>query len=137
MKKTPLIINFRIDDGSEHPFPKRNKPFKTVVNIGSKAKTQWKLDKDGLIWVANNWKKSAPVSSLVDDNDDHYHNMYNYKTTDFVDAYIKKCKLLSYSNSLIEKTREDKKSEKAAFKKCMKRIQTKASKLYKWWIHGK
>lgn len=216
--KTPIVINFRIDDESEHPFPKRNKPFKTVVNIGSKTKKQWKLDKDGLIWVANDWKREAPVGSLVDLDNDHYHNLYNYKTTDFVDAYRKKCRLksegflLDSKNNFVQtkeealeasskesselakieaanskrnyerisssssstwsmkrsakralKTaskiadkaeksyneakeqsnlaREDfmersNKSAKSSYKKCMKRIQTKASKLYKWWVHG-
>ena len=135
-KKTPLIINFKIDTEAEHPFPKRNKPFKRVVNIGSKSNTQWKLDKDGLIWVANDWKKSAPVSDLIDDDKDHYHDLYNYKTTDFVDGYIKKCRSESYPSGKKLDKKASKRADKA-FKKCMKRIQTKSSKLYKWWVHGK
>ena len=101
-EKLPITVNYTSSDASEHPFPKRNKPYKRVANYGSASAPDFVLDKDNLILVANNWKESAPLEKLQDRYDDNYHEVYNYSTSYYVgqkrERIEKECKDASYNN---------------------------------------
>jgi hypothetical protein len=101
-QQLPITVNYTTRDKAEHPFPKRNKPYKRVANYGSVENPDFVLDRDNLILVANNWQDSAPVEKLRDRSDDNYHEVYNYSTADFVaqkrEKIEKECKAKSYDN---------------------------------------
>ncbi len=92
----PVTINFRMKDASEHPFPKRNKPYKKVYNAGSVEKPDWRLDRDRLVLLTKDWENSAPVSSLVDRPEDHHHDLFDYamapRKVAKREAQVKMCK---------------------------------------------
>jgi len=92
----PVTVNFRMEDKAEHPFPKRNKPYKKVYNAGSVEKPDWRLDRDNLVLVTKDWENSAPVSELVDRPEDNYHDLFDYAMAPRKkakrEAHIKMCK---------------------------------------------
>ncbi|OUR94834.1 hypothetical protein A9Q84_17140 [Halobacteriovorax marinus] len=150
-QQLPITVNYSTSDKSEHPFPKRNKPYKRVANYGSVAKPDFSIDRDNLILVHNNWKESAPVASLVDSSSDNYHEIFNYSTAEHVQAKWKKtelkCKEKSYGNESYvvkwedyapefdeeasERSREKKlKRAKKKFKKAKKKMDEKVKDIY-------
>lgn len=78
-RRTPIVVNFHSADKTEHPFPKKNKPYKRVLNTGSASTPDWKLDRDDLVQTVYNWNDTAPVSHLVDRSDDDWGVVFDYK----------------------------------------------------------
>jgi len=76
--KTPIVVNFNLNDKSEHPFPKREKPYKRVLNTGSESSPDFALDIDDLVQLQYNYKSDAPVSSFKDDVDDDVNVLFDY-----------------------------------------------------------
>lgn len=77
--KTPIVVNFNSSDSSEHPFPKKDKPYKTVLNTGKNGNPDFTLDIDDLVQLTSNYKSSAPVSELKDDDNDDVNVIFDYE----------------------------------------------------------
>lgn len=77
--KMPIVVNFNLDDSSEHPFPKKDKPYKTVLNTGKADKPDFTLDIDDLVQLTSNYKTSAPVEKLEDDVNDDVNVIFDYE----------------------------------------------------------
>jgi hypothetical protein len=151
-QQLPITVNYTSSDKSEHPYPKRNKPYKRVANYGSVEAPDFVLDRDNLVLVSNNWEDSAPVNMLNDLPHDNYHDIYNYSTRDHVAAKWKKiekeCKDKSYDNPKYAVKWEDYapvydeddserqrakllKRAKKKFESEKKKVDKKVSKIYK------
>ncbi|EQC49282.1 L,D-transpeptidase catalytic domain protein [Bacteriovorax sp. BSW11_IV] len=125
----PIEVSYRTGDLDDHPFPKQNKPYQRVVNVGSKAEPDWTLDRDNLVQTGKNWNGVAPHEELQDHPADDYHDMFNYSISDLV-----KAKQKEKEDACREETDNDK-----DYKKCLKsgkRKRTLKDKLYRWYIHG-
>lgn len=150
-QQLPITVNYTSSDTTEHPFPKRNKPYKRVANYGSVQTPDFVLDRDNLVLVTNNWEANAPLNQLVDRVDDNYHEVYNYSTSYYVKAKWKKiekeCKDKSYDNPkysvkwenfipTFDEDDSERKREKALkrakkkFKKAKSKMDEKVSKIY-------
>ncbi|WP_164848309.1 L,D-transpeptidase family protein [Halobacteriovorax sp. HLS] len=110
-QQLPITVNYSSEDKSEHPFPKRNKPYKRVANYGSVSAPDFTIDRDNLVLVHNNWEDSAPVEKLYDSSDDNYHDVFNYSTSEHLAAkrerVEKECKAISYDNDSYKVLWED------------------------------
>jgi hypothetical protein len=79
VQQTPITVIYRTADLADHPAGKRNKTFKTVVNVGTKESPFFPLDKDNLVQLG--YKESgAPVDMLVDQAADNYEDVFSYDT---------------------------------------------------------
>lgn len=76
--KTPIVVDFNSQDSGEHPFPKRDKPYKTVLNTGKNGNPDFTLDIDDLVQLTSNYKNSAPVAELKDDVNDDVNVLFDY-----------------------------------------------------------
>lgn len=75
----PINVLYKTADPSDHPAGKRNKTYKTVLNVGSKESPFFPLDKDNLVQMT--YKESAaPIEKLVDLENDNYEDVYSYDT---------------------------------------------------------
>ena len=150
-KQLPITVNYTATNSEEHPFPKRDKPYKRVANTGSRANPSFSLDRDNLVLVHNNWKEEAPVEALVDLDNDNYHQVYNYSTTELVqdkwEGIRAKCKAKTYDSpnykvswddyapeydhddSQRQRDRKLKRAKKK-YNKALKKINKKADKAY-------
>ncbi|MBY0414340.1 MAG: L,D-transpeptidase family protein, partial [Bdellovibrionales bacterium] len=78
-QQTPIVVVYRTDNSFDHPAGKRNKTFKTVVNVGTKESPFFPLDRDNLVQMG--YKESgAPMELLVDDARDNYEDLFSYDT---------------------------------------------------------
>ena len=151
-QQLPITVNYSSVDSSEHPFPKRNKPYKRVANYGSVQTPDFVLDRDNLVLVANNWEESAPIDKLFDLPSDNYHEVFNYSTSEHVagkqEKIEKECRDKSYDSpkynldwinfapkySATDSVRKREKKLKKAKKKFeseKKKANKAASKIYK------
>lgn len=79
IQQTPITVVYRTVDPSDHPAGKRNKTYKTVLNVGTKESPFFPLDKDNLVQMT--YKESgAPVDKLIDEALDNYEDVYSYDT---------------------------------------------------------
>lgn len=77
--QTPINIVYRTADPADHPAGKRNKTYKTVLNVGTKESPFFPLDRDNLVQLT--YKESgAPVDRLIDEKNDNYEDVYSYDT---------------------------------------------------------
>ncbi|CBW26669.1 hypothetical protein BMS_1849 [Halobacteriovorax marinus SJ] len=150
-KQLPITVKYTANNSEEHPFPKRNKPYKRVANTGSRANPNFTLDRDNLVLVHNNWKESAPVEELYDRSGDNYHQIFNYSTAELVEdkweGIRAKCKARSYDNPSYavkwedyapeydlddsQRQREKKlKKAKKKYQKAVKKMNKKKEKAY-------
>jgi hypothetical protein len=77
-----LSISYNTETLADHPAPKMNS-YQTVVNIGTKENPKMIIDRDFLVqtkYVSS--KIPAPVDQLVDSEEDHYYNIYQYEGMD-------------------------------------------------------
>ncbi len=150
-KQMPITVNYTATNSEDHPYPKRDKPYKRVANAGTRANPVFTLDRDNLVQVYNNWDSSAPVDSLVDLEEDDYHGIFNYSTSELVedkwDGIRAKCKARTYENEKYkvkwedyapsydiddsEKKRAKKlKKAKKKYNKAVKKMNKKVEKAY-------
>lgn len=80
-QKTPLTIQYRLNDLADNPVAKRNKTYKTVLNKGTFENPFFILDKDNLIQLVYKENTQAPVDKLIDTPNDNYYDLLNYDTT--------------------------------------------------------
>jgi hypothetical protein len=81
IQQTPIQVIYRTKDLIDHPAGKRNKTFKSVVNVGTKESPFFPLDKDNLVQLGYKEKAvGAPIDLLVDEALDNYEDIYSYDT---------------------------------------------------------
>jgi hypothetical protein len=81
VQQTPITVVYRPSDLSDHPAGKRNKTFKSVVNVGTKESPFFPLDKDNLVQLGYKEKAvGAPMDLLIDEANDNYEDVYSYDT---------------------------------------------------------
>lgn len=79
VQQTPITVSYKTADPADHPAGKRNKTYKTVLNVGSKESPFFPLDKDNLVQMT--YKESgAPLEKLLDDSQDDYEDVFSYDT---------------------------------------------------------
>jgi len=98
-----LKVSYKLKDSSEHPFPKRDKRYKAIVNYGTKDFPMYKLDRDKLVQLTSK-KKMAPLALLIDDPRDDYHDLFDYKMAWRNKNYPNKVKEYCASQTSLEKT---------------------------------
>jgi len=76
----PLVVKYHLSDLSDSPIGKRNKRYKTVVNVGTAASPFFILDRDNLIQLTYKNDTVPPLEKLLDDAKDNYHDLLNYET---------------------------------------------------------
>jgi hypothetical protein len=139
-RRLSINVKFQIEDNADHPFKKRNKPYKRVLNSGNKSLPDYVLDRDGLVQTQKDWERSAPIDQLVDRTGDHAQEMFNYDTDWREKAKREEQKescLAQFPYSEAETRRETRKLEKK-YNKCMEAGQSRTSlsdRVYKWWVH--
>lgn len=75
---TRVSVSYEIPERLEHPFPKRDIPWKKVNNVGSTMGPMYNIDRDGLVEVVSESRFAPPIFDLIDQEDDNYHSVYNY-----------------------------------------------------------
>jgi hypothetical protein len=161
-RRLPITVNFYTSDKSETPFPKREKPYRTVRNVGSEEVPYYTIDRDGLVQTKKDWDNSAPISLLRDDSRDHHHQLFDYamawrekkrakrikkscsekyglEDSNFqVDAslFTSERKLAKARKVMAKKKKKAFRKNKKKYKKCLDQIKRdKGSALYRWWVH--
>lgn len=140
-QRLSIDVKFYTEDNLEHPFPKRNKPYKKVLNAGSSEEPRWAIDRDGLVQTTMDWKNSAPVAQLQDLAGDNHHALFDYEM-----AWRKAERLENLKKACLEENdytqedlsrRERRKLEKE-YEKCVKSgkpRRTLRDRIYRWWVH--
>ena len=78
-QQLPITVSYKTEDKADHPWAKRNKTYKTVLNNGTAESPFFPLDRDNLVQMT--YKESgAPIEKLVDRADDNNEELYNYDT---------------------------------------------------------
>jgi hypothetical protein len=80
--QTPITIKYRTEDPADHPAPKRNKTYKTILNKGNTKSPFFIYDRDNLIQMVYKENTQAPIDLLVDQKTDNYYDLFNYETGD-------------------------------------------------------
>lgn len=79
VRQLPIKVLYKTADLADHPAGKRNKAYKTVLNVGTKESPFFPLDKDNL--VQTTYKEAlAPIEKLVDLENDNYEDLFSYDT---------------------------------------------------------
>jgi hypothetical protein len=140
-QRLSIDVKFHTDETLEHPFPKRNKPYKRVLNAGSKEEPRWAIDRDGLVQTTKDWDNSAPVDQLQDITGDTHHALFDYEM-----AWRKAERLENLKKSCLEEnnyteedlSRRQRRKREKAYEKCVKSgkpRRTLRDRVYRWWVH--
>jgi hypothetical protein len=76
----PLVVKYHLNDPADSPIGKRNKRYKTIVNVGTKESPFFILDRDNLVQLTYKEETTPPVDMLVDSDKDNYHQLFSYET---------------------------------------------------------
>lgn len=119
----PITITYHLDIDVDHPFPKTQKSYKRVQNVGSEYRPKYTIDRDYL--VQTEYTRGAPPVELLNDfAADDYENYFNYSS--------QPCKTRSFGDEPRRGWGEALTS-KLAFQRCKPR--EKRNILYRWWVH--
>ena len=139
-RRLSINVQFSINDDADHPFRKRNKPYKKVLNTGNKSTPGYVLDRDGLVQTQNDWENSAPIEELIDRTGDHAQKMFNYDTD-----WREKAKRVAKQKACYQEfpysdvtSRRESRSLEKEYEDCMDEGRKKPSlsdRVYKWWVH--
>lgn len=78
-QQTPINMSYNTQDPADHPEPKRNKVYKTVLNKGSDQSPFFIYDRDNLVQMV--YKEAmAPLDQLIDQENDNYFDLLSYDT---------------------------------------------------------
>lgn len=81
-QQTPITVDYRTSDPADHPAPKRNKTFKTILNRGTAEKPFFIYDRDNLVQMTYKENTEAPLAQLIDQKADNYYDLFNYETSE-------------------------------------------------------
>lgn len=142
-QRLSVNVKFYTEDKIDHPFPKRNKPYKRVLNSRSKENPRWEIDRDGLVLVTKDWENSAPVDQLVDVDGDSHHAVYDYEMAWRKAERIKNIKQecreeFPYDSEDEDLSKRERRKLEKAYEECVKEGQPSRSlrdRIYRWWVH--
>lgn len=135
----PITVSYRIIDELDHPAPKVNRVYKTVRNGGTAENPKMVLDRDNLVQVVYR-EKEAPHTLLIDEEDDHYKNKYQYEALDTYQKqraeHRKMCaeKFAPQPGDSDEVLSDKQKEIEECQKEGARRLSIK-DKIYRWWVH--
>jgi len=81
-QQIPVSIQYYLKDQMDHPATKRNKTYKTILNIGSDQSPFFIYDRDNLVQMIYKENTQAPIDKLVELEQDNYYDLFNYDTTE-------------------------------------------------------
>lgn len=119
----PITITYEIEEKIFHPFPKRDKSYMGVANVGSTSNPMYTIDRDYLIQTGGR-SKAVPTHLLRDFPEDDYENYFNYSS--------EPCKIKSFGKEPKEGWSETLTST-TAFQRCEPR--TRRNRLYRFFVH--
>jgi len=139
-RRLSVNVKFKIDDPSEHPEPKINRPYKRVLNVGSTQNPNYTIDRDGLVQTTKDWENYAPVEQLQDVAGDSYHALFNYDM-----AWREKERMKAHRAGCYQEFPYDQESGffkekkmKIKYNKCVKegeRNNSLSDHFYQMWVH--
>lgn len=119
----PITINYHLDIEVDHPFPKTEKSYKRVQNVGSHYRPKYTIDRDYL--VQTEYTRGAPPVELLNDfSRDDYESYFNYSS--------QPCKIKSFGDEP-KRGWSDSLTSTLAFQRCKPR--EKKNWLYRLWVH--
>lgn len=78
-QQLPITVSYHTEDKADHPWPKRNKTYKTVQNNGTAESPFFPLDRDNLVQMTFR-ESGAPIEKLADHPADNNEDLFNYDT---------------------------------------------------------
>ncbi len=143
-QQTPVSVSYYLNTELEHPFPKRDTPWRQVNNIGSQSAPMYNIDRDGLTEAVLEWRTEAPIADLVDQAQDNYHDLYDYDMD-----WREKERMARHEQMCREKFLAGKDASEKLFgigrsraqrdyEKCVKdgrRSLDLGERLYRFWVH--
>lgn len=128
-KQIPITVNYRTENLSDSPILKRNKIYKTILNKGTEASPFFILDRDLLVQTTMK-EAQAPVEKLIDEEKDHYEDVFNYDTNSQMKEQDERRKNECQAKVMNGQIKSDEKS----FQACLdegKRKETMADRIYR------
>lgn len=119
----PITITYQIDEKIFHPFPKRDKSYMGVANVGSTSNPMYTIDRDYLVQTGRR-NKEVPTHLLRDFAEDDYENYFKYSS--------EPCKIKSFSKEPDQGWAESLTST-VAFQRCDPR--TRRNRIYRFFVH--
>ncbi len=139
-RRLSINVKFNIDDQADHPFPRINRPYKKVLNAGTKENPRWTLDRDDLVQTTKDWDNFAPYELLQDVDGDTHHEIFDYDMS-WRRAERRENKQEACYAKFPYKEIEDEKDRKEMYEEyedCLKdgrRRRTLRDRIYRWWTH--
>jgi hypothetical protein len=81
-QQIPIKVKYKTADNADHPAPKRNTAYKTILNKGSSENPFFIYDRDNLVQMIYKEDKMIPIQKLIDQKDDNYYDLYSYETSE-------------------------------------------------------
>lgn len=119
----PITITYDIDELVFHPFPKRDKSYMGVANVGSNSNPLYTIDRDYLVQTGSR-SREVPTHILRDFAEDDYENVFNYSS--------EPCKIKSFGKEPRNGWDESLTST-IAFQRCDPR--KRRNRLYRMFVH--
>jgi hypothetical protein len=119
----PITVNYRLAQTIEHPFPKRNRTFQTVQNVGTAREPMYTIDRDYLVQT-HAVGREAPVHRLIDHSWDNNEEVFKYSS--------EPCRIKSFGNEPRSGWPASLTSN-IAWERCEAR--NRRNRLYRMWVH--
>lgn len=126
----PIKVLYQLEDKSDSPIAKRNKTFRTILNIGNATSPFFILDRDNLVQTGLVSNRIAPMEKLIDDEKDNYEDAFSYDT----DLQLKEQNLRRENECKAKVLSGAIKSDEKSFQKCLdegKRKDSLSDRIYR------
>lgn len=126
----PIKVLYQLADKADSPLAKRNKTFRTILNIGNSASPFFILDRDNLVQTGTVSNRIAPMEKLIDDEKDNYEDVFSYDT----DLQLKEQNLRRENECKAKVLSGEIKSDEKSFQKCIdagKRKDSLSDRIYR------
>ena len=141
-QQTRVKVSYYTDSTLDHPFPKRDKPWRQVNNIGTQQEPMYNIDRDGLTQAVLASNSEAPIDELVDADADNYHDLYNYnmdwREKERMQRHELECRELYLTNKANQKLFGIGNRAERKYEKCVKEGRRNldiSDRLYRFWVH--
>lgn len=119
----PLTVSYHLDESYQHPFPKRDRSFQTIQNVGTRSNPEYTIDRDYLVQTTY-VNRQPPVEQLYDFAEDNNEEYFNYSS--------EPCRVKSFGKEPRSGWPASLTST-LAWQRCAER--TRRNRLYRWWVH--
>jgi uncharacterized protein YifE (UPF0438 family) len=126
----PIKVLYQLEDKSDSPIAKRNKTFRTILNIGNSESPFFILDRDNLVQTSTVTNRTAPMEKLLDDEKDNYEDVFSYDT----DLQLKEQNIRRENECKAKVLAGTIKSDEKSFQKCIdagKRKDSLSDRIYR------